>query len=133
MPPPLIHFADPLPPAAEDRPAPERAIGPPPLRTTWEVYAAPEDSLSIGEWACEPGKWAIAFHPRRHEFFHVLAGRLRIADEAGNARQFGPGDAGVIPAGFRGTFEVIETVRKRYAMLDAPAGDGSTHDEPAAA
>jgi len=48
----------------------------------------------------------------------VLAGRLRIVDTAGNAREFGPGDAGIIPAGFIGTFEVIERVTKRYVMLD---------------
>ena len=30
----------------------------------------------------------------------------------------GPGEAGIIPAGFIGTFEVIERVRKRYVMLD---------------
>ena len=48
----------------------------------------------------------------------MLAGRLRIVDTAGNAREFGPGDAGVIPAGFIGTFEVIERVTKRYVMLD---------------
>ena len=120
MPPHLIDFADPLPPPATDRPAAERAIGPPPLRTTWEAYAT-ADGLSVGEWACEPGSWRIAFHERRHEFFQVLAGRLRIVDEDGRAREFGPGDACVIPAGFRGRFEVIEAVRKRYVMIDPPA------------
>ncbi len=117
----LIHFSDPLPIPTTDRPSPERAIGPAPLRTTWEAYAAAEASLSIGEWACEPGCWTIAFHSRRHEFFPFLAGRLRIVDAAGDAREFGPGDAGVIPAGFRGRFEVLEPVRKRYAMVDAPS------------
>jgi uncharacterized cupin superfamily protein len=120
MPPALIHFSDPLPTPTVDRPAPERAIGPPPARTTWEAYASDAESLSIGEWACEPGQWRIDFHPRRHEFFHVLEGRLRITDESGIAREFGPGDAGVIPAGFRGGFEVIEHVRKRYVMIDVP-------------
>ncbi len=116
----LIHFSDPFPAPAIDHPAPERAIGPPPQRTTWELHAAPAEGLSIGEWACQPGKWLIAFHAHRHEFFHVLEGRLRITDEAGNAREFGPGDAGIIPAGFRGSFEVVAPVRKRYAMVDVP-------------
>ena len=35
-----------------------------------------------GEWACEPGSWKIAFHAHRHEFFQVLAGHLRVVDEA---------------------------------------------------
>lgn len=115
----LIHFSDPAPTPEIDRPAADRAIGPAPERTTWERYASSSEALSIGEWACEPGAWKIAFHPHRHEFFHVISGRLRITDDAGEAREFGPGDAAVIPAGFRGVFEVIEAVHKRYVMIDA--------------
>lgn len=117
----LVDFSDPPPLPVTDRPASERAIGVPPLRTTWERYAAASAALSVGEWACEPGVWRIAFHAGRHEFFHVLEGRLRIVGEDGDAREFGPGDACVIPAGFRGRFEVLERVRKRYVMIDPPA------------
>ncbi|WP_153162903.1 cupin domain-containing protein [Zoogloea sp. 1C4] len=118
MPPSVIHFSDPAPEPVEDRPALGRAIGSPPLRLTAERYAAEDGALSIGDWTCEPGAWRIAFHPGRHEFFQVTSGRLRIVDTAGNAREFGPGEAGIIPAGFIGTFEVIERVEKRYVMLD---------------
>ena len=48
----------------------------------------------------------------------MISGRLRIVDTQGLAREFGPGDAGIIPAGFVGTFEVLERVSKRYVMLD---------------
>ncbi len=116
--PALIHFSDPAPAPVEDRPAPERAIGTPPRRLTSERYCAEDGALSMGDWACEPGAWRIAFHPGRHEFFQVISGRLRIIDAAGAAREFGPGDAGIIPAGFVGTFEVLEHVTKRYVMLD---------------
>lgn len=116
--PELIAFTDPAPAAVEDRPAAERAIGTPPRRLTAERYTAEGGALSIGDWACEPGAWRIRFHDDRHEFFHVLEGRLRITDEHGRAREFGPGDACVIPAGFVGVFEVIEPVRKRYVMID---------------
>lgn len=114
----LIAFTDPAPAAVEDRPAAGRAIGQAPRRLTAERYAAEDGALSIGDWACEPGAWRIRFHPGRHEFFHVLEGRIRITDEAGTAREFGPGDACVIPAGFAGVFEVLEAVKKRYVMLD---------------
>lgn len=119
----LIHFADPLPEPVADRPSAERAIGAPPLRETREVYGA-EPGLSVGEWCCAPGAWRIAFHRGRHEFFQVLEGELRIHAATGGCRRFGPGDAGVIPAGFEGVFEVVQAVRKRYVMLDValPAG-----------
>jgi uncharacterized cupin superfamily protein len=120
MTPALVDFSDPLPTPTTDRPTPERAIGKPPLRTTWEAYTNADKGLSIGEWACEPGIWKIAFHAQRHEFFHILEGRLRIVADTGEVRDFGPGDACVIPAGFIGRFEVLETVRKRYVMIDAP-------------
>ena len=116
--PSVIHFADPAPAAVEDRPDAGRAIGVPPCRLTAERYAAEDGALSIGVWSCEPGACRIAFHPGRHEFFQVISGRLRIVDTKGVAREFGPGDAGIIPAGFTGTFEVLERVSKRYVMLD---------------
>lgn len=115
---PLVDFADPPPAGEDDRPAAGRCIGPPPLRTTHERYGAEGGELSIGEWRCAPGAWRIDFHAGRHEFFQVLEGRIRISAEDGSAREFGPGDACVIPAGFRGLFEVLEPTRKRYVMVD---------------
>ena len=114
--PKLQHFAGPLPQPTFDQPAPERCLGAPPQRTTWELYA--NQGVSMGVWACQPGAWKIAFHEDRHEFFQVLAGRLRIIAADGAAREYGPGDAAIIPAGFRGVFEVIEPVQKRYVMID---------------
>ncbi len=116
--PPLIAFADPAPAAQADRPAPERAIGPPPLRLTAERYCGEDGALSIGDWECEPGAWKIAFHAHRHEFFQIIEGVLEIVGEDGSRRRFAPGDACVIPAGFRGEFQVLERVRKRYVMFD---------------
>lgn len=116
----LISFSDPAPVGTTDRPAPERAIGPAPLRTTAERYAAENGALSIGDWECEPGAWKIAFHAHRHEFFQILEGQVQLIAEDGSRRHFGPGDAGIIPAGFRGEFHVLEKVRKRYVMFDAP-------------
>lgn len=113
----LLAF-DVQPAPTQDRPAAERCLGVPPLRTTWSVFENAAQGVDCGEWACEPGAWRIAFHEGRQEFFHVLEGRLRIVAEDGEAREFGPGDACVIPPGFRGTFEVLAPVRKRYVMID---------------
>jgi len=76
----------------------------------------------MGVWACEPGAWKIAFHAHRHEFFQVLEGRLQLIADGGEVREYGPGDAAIIPAGFSGVFKVIEAVKKRYVMVDQPAG-----------
>ena len=113
----LITF-DVLPPVSVDQPAADRCIGEPPKRSTWSVYQGEEGAVDCGLWASEPGAWRIAFHDHRHEFFQVLEGRIRITSEAGEAREFGPGDACIIPAGFKGLFEVLVPVRKYYVMMD---------------
>ena len=69
-----------------------------------------------GVWESTPGKWAIRYS--ENEFCHMTAGRVRISDRNGNQREFGAGDAFVIPAGFEGTWEVLETARKLYAIYE---------------
>ncbi|HOI51406.1 MAG TPA: cupin domain-containing protein [Azonexus sp.] len=106
-------------PAPEyDRPRPERLLEGNPLRTTHEHFAAPRGDLVAGVWACEPGAWRIAFGENKDEFFCIIEGRIRIADNEGNSAEFGPGEAGVIPAGFSGSFTVLEAVRKHYVVLE---------------
>ncbi len=117
---PLIHFADPAPAPILDHPRPDRLIRGNPDRLTWERHTSNDGLCSAGEWQCEPGAWQIAFPTWKEEFFHVLEGRLRIADQDGLIREFGAGDAGVIPGGFQGNFEVVERVRKRYVIVERP-------------
>jgi len=102
-----------------DHPRPDRRVNGSPQRTTWNHYE--EQGVSSGLWACEPGAWRIAFAEGKDEFFHVIAGRIRITDAEGITREFGPGDACIIPAGFTGLFEVIEQVRKHYVIIDRAA------------
>lgn len=119
--PQLTVFAAQDPEPALDRPRPDRLIKGNPLRTTHEHFLAPSGDLCAGTWQCEPGAWQIAFADGKDEFFCIIDGRIRITDEAGVAAEFGPGEAGVIPAGFKGSFEVLEMVRKYYVVLERPA------------
>lgn len=100
-----------------DHPRPDRRVVGNPLRTTWEHYANPTGEVSCGVWACEPGAWRIVFDENSDEYFCVLEGRVRITDAVGEVGEFGPGEACVIPAGFTGTFEVLEPVKKHYVMV----------------
>ena len=121
MPGRIIAFAAGEPEPAYDRPRADRLVAGNPLRTTREHFAATAGDLSAGIWSCEPGAWKIAFAPGKDEFFCVIEGRVRIVDDAGIVTLFGPGEAGVIPAGFTGRFEVLEPVRKYYVVIDRPA------------
>ena len=103
---------------AIDHPKPERLVAGNPRRTTYSHYANAGGQVDAGIWECEPGAWRIDFAATRDEFFHVLEGRIRITSEAGQAREFGPGMPCLIPAGFKGLFEVLAPVRKIYVMIE---------------
>ncbi len=51
----------------------------------------------------------------------MLSGRCRVRGADGTVQEAGPGEAIFIPPGFQGAFEVLETVTKTYAIVEAPA------------
>lgn len=112
----LTTFSAPPPAPEFDRPRPDRLVEGNPLRTTWTRYE--RAGMTAGTWACEPGAWRIAFAEDKDEFFQIVEGRVRLTDAAGTAREFGPGEACVIPAGFTGTFEVLEAVKKNFVVVE---------------
>ena len=120
---PLIKFGA-TPPATApdiDHPRPERLLQGRPRRETWNLAspAVAGAQMDAGLWRCEPGHWRIALDADCSELFTVLAGRCRVHDEAGGFEDVGPGEALILPAGFRGSFEVLETLTKSYAILSA--------------
>ncbi|MYM84571.1 DUF861 domain-containing protein [Duganella sp. FT50W] len=101
-----------------DHPRAGRRLEGNPKRTTWNHFTNASGEVSAGVWACEKGSWRIAFGPNKDEYFYVLEGRCRVINEAGDIAEAGPGDALVIPANFKGVFEVVEPVRKHYVIVD---------------
>jgi uncharacterized cupin superfamily protein len=119
MSPALIRFD--APPATEpaiDHPRAERREAGNPERRTWTIYESADDGVYAGFWDCEPGRWRIERGASEHEYFHVIHGRARLVDEAGAMQEFGPGQAAVIPAGFKGSFEVVEPKRKHFVIVE---------------
>ncbi|RCS56794.1 cupin domain-containing protein [Parvibium lacunae] len=102
--------------ATIDYPRPDRLVQGQPQRLTYPYYDHP--NMSCGVWTCEIGAWRIAFAPNKQEFFHVLAGRIRIQPDHGVSHTFSAGEAGVIPPNFTGVFEVLEPVRKYYVVVE---------------
>jgi uncharacterized cupin superfamily protein len=49
----------------------------------------------------------------------MTAGRVTIESASGERSSFGAGDAFVVPAGFVGTWEVVEDCSKIYAVFEA--------------
>lgn len=115
---PIIRFDPPATAPVVDQPRAERREVGAPERLTWTLYESAPDGVAAGIWACEPGRWRIEFGPHEHEYFVVLEGRARLRDDAGTVTDVGPGEAAVIPAGFRGSFEVLERVRKHFVVVE---------------
>ncbi len=91
-----------------------------PRVTTANHYADGSEQFFAGVWTSTRGSWRVRY--TEHEFCHLLAGRVAIVGGAGERSEFGPGDSFVIPAGFVGTWEVLEDCRKLYAIY-APRTD----------
>jgi uncharacterized cupin superfamily protein len=104
-----------------DNPAPERRIAGNPRRYAWNQVdeEVGRSRLYCGIWRSEPGHWRIEMAAGEHEVFTVLHGRCRVHREDGSFEEASAGEALYIPAGFRGSFEVLEAVTKTYAIVAA--------------
>lgn len=105
-------------PAETDYPKADRQLLGKPLRTTWNHFTNNSGEVFSGVWGSEVGSWNIVFGETEDEFFYVTEGRCRVIDEHGHAFEAGPGDALVIPAGFKGVFEVLEPMKKHYVIIE---------------
>lgn len=100
-----------------DYPREERREVGNPQRRTWVLYESAPAGMTAGIWECEVGRWRIQMDPNEHEYMVVLQGRVRLHAPDGSATEAGPGEALVIPAGFAGSFEVVEPLRKHFVIV----------------
>jgi uncharacterized cupin superfamily protein len=88
-----------------------------PQLTSWNHYSDPSQQFFAGVWAASRGTWRISYSET--EFCHLLQGRVALTANDGQRWEFGVGDSFVVPAGFAGTWQVIEDCRKVYAIFEA--------------
>ena len=48
---------------------------------------------------------------------HLVAGRMTVTPDGGEASELSAGDMAVFPRGWTGTWDIHETVRKVYAIF----------------
>ena len=85
------------------------------LTKTWNQFTGEDGRLFCGIWESTPGKVRIDYD--EWEFCHFIKGKAVLTNEAGKRWTVKTGDAFIIPAGFKGTWETVETVRKHYVIL----------------
>lgn len=99
-----------------DFPRPERLVKGNPQRITESMYEHP--NMECGIWHCEIGAWNIEFAQNKQEFFQIIEGIVHIHEQNNQSYiEIKAGNAGIIPPGFKGTFEVIQPVKKYYVIV----------------
>ena len=101
------------------RPPADQLLAGEPETTTRNYFSDAGGRFFAGVWESTPGRWRVRYS--ENEFCHLTRGRIRIADASGRQWTFKAGDSFVIPAGFAGTWEVIEPTAKLYVIYEPAA------------
>lgn len=80
------------------------------------LSVAPEAVGNLGIWECQPGGWPVINRPDT-EFTYIISGRARLTDNStGEVAEITSGDLVILPPGWTGRWDVLEPVRKIYAI-----------------
>jgi uncharacterized protein len=91
----------------------EQATGEPMQTYGASLWSAGDADAGVWECTAGPSYWV----QDQHEFVHILSGTLTVTPDGGSAASLGPGDTAVFPRGWRGTWDLHETVRKVYVLF----------------
>ena len=103
--------------AEVSEPSPDRLLAGTPELEVRNFFADPSQQFFAGRWSATRGKWRVRYS--ENELCVMTSGRVLIESVSGERSSFGPGDAFVVPAGFAGTWEVLEDCSKIYAIFEA--------------
>jgi uncharacterized protein len=98
-------------------PAPDRLVSGSPVTRVSNHFNDSTQQFFAGRWSATRGKWRVRY--TENELCVMTAGRIVIESDAGGRNTFATGDAFVVPAGFSGTWEVLEDCSKIYAIFEA--------------
>ncbi|HKU15448.1 MAG TPA: cupin domain-containing protein [Steroidobacteraceae bacterium] len=115
----LVDFATAPAETSVSQPPSDRLLAGEPQHTARNYFSDSSGRFFAGVWESTPGRWRVRY--TENEFCHLTRGRIRIADEGGRQWSFAAGDSFVVPAGFAGTWEVIEPAAKLYVIYEPAA------------
>jgi uncharacterized protein len=98
-------------------PAADRLVAGSPVTRVSNYFSDPTQQFFAGRWSATRGKWRVRY--TENELCVMTAGRVVIESEAGERHVFSAGDSFLVPAGFSGTWEVLEDCSKIYAIFEA--------------
>ncbi|WP_300976029.1 cupin domain-containing protein [Yoonia sp.] len=83
-----------------------------PTMRTWALHKNADGSMLSGMWEATPGTYHATYSA--YEFVHMISGRIVITPDGGTPVTVQAGDAFVVEADFKGTWEIQEAVRKHF-------------------
>ena len=85
-----------------------------PTMKTFVQHTTADGKVLSGTWQATPGTYHATYTD--YEFVHLISGRIIITPDGGEAVEVGPGDAFVVEADFKGTWEIVEPVTKHFVV-----------------
>jgi len=98
-------------------PAADRLLTGDPRQQISNYFSDATQQFHSGVWSSTRGKWRIRY--TESEFCCLTRGRVVLENTEGHRWEFGPGEGFVVPAGFEGTWEVVEDCTKFYALFES--------------
>lgn len=83
------------------------------FRTFYDV-----GTTKVGCWTCSPGSFPVTSSAATTECFHVLEGVFFLTGADGNAKRCVAGDTVMLPPGWTGGYDVIETTKKLWVAVE---------------
>jgi uncharacterized protein len=105
--------------AERSAPPAERLLAGAPELAVQNFFTDGTQQFFAGRWSASRGKWRVRYS--ENELCVMTAGKVVIESASGERSTFVSGDAFVVPAGFTGTWEVLEDCSKIYAIFEARA------------
>lgn len=81
-----------------------------PEMKSWVLHTAADGTMMAGIWECTPGSYHATY--TAYEYVVLIAGRIVITPDGGTPVTVAAPDAFVVEKDFKGTWDIIEPVRK---------------------
>ena len=83
-----------------------------PEMKTWVMHTSEDGSMISGYWEATPGTYHATY--TEYEFVYLIEGKIIITADGQSPVTVKAGDAFVVEASFKGTWEIVESVRKHF-------------------
>lgn len=77
-------------------------------------------ATSAGSWWCAEGGWPSLNERTTTEIFYVFSGHGCVTDLDNQNHYFGPGDTVILPKGWSGRWDVMQSIHKVWCVVEHP-------------